>query len=269
MDPTLEDILLEWIERHGDRLAVNELEQLAVSSLPVTRCEVRRTVRTLVNRGKLAYTYQFGVSFLEKAYHHPVSLTDRMVIKPPEVSYRFRGEELVITLAGGAAFGDGRHPTTRLALMGLEYIQQYNQGEHFSRLRCCLDIGSGSGILCIAALLLGVDRAVAVDIDPCARSETRKNAALNQLNRRIDVSDADVAELRQRFDLVLANLRLPTLLALKPSLARLIKTGGIGIISGVKRSEMERLLASYSNDTFSCLWQKTARQWAGVVLLRN
>jgi ribosomal protein L11 methyltransferase len=270
MDQRLNDLLLQWVERHNDRLAVNELVQLAVSSLPVTHRRVRRSVRTLVNDGMLAYTYQFGVSYIEKAYHHPVRITDRIVLKPPKVSYAAEGEDVVITLSSGAAFGDGRHPTTRLALSGLEYIHRHNQGDGIANVRCCLDIGSGSGILCIAALLSGVvEQAMAVDIDPCARRETLMNAALNGLERRIEVSGADVTELMREFDLVLANLRLPTLLALKSSLARLIKPGGICIISGVKQSEVERLRAFYGDGPFSCLWHRRMRQWAGVALRRE
>ena len=269
MDQRLEDRLVEWVERHGGRLAAGQLEQLALSSLPVTRSSVRRAVRGLVSLGKLAYTYQFGVSFLEKAYHGPVRLADRVVLIPPGVSYNAEEGELVVTLAGGAAFGDGRHPTTRLALSALEAIRRHRQGSLFSNAHRCLDIGTGSGILAIAALRLGVGRAMAVDIDPCARSETRQNAALNQLDHRIDVSGADVNDLKQAFDLVLANLRLPTLVALKPSLTRLIRPGGICIMSGIKQSELDRLLGHYSGEPYDCLWQRSERQRAGVVMQRK
>ena len=72
-----------------------------------------------------------------------------------------------------------------------------------------LDIGSGTGILGLAALCLGMDRAVATDIDPCAVFETRENAALNGLERKLTVSDTPIPEIQGRYGLVLANLRLP------------------------------------------------------------
>ena len=162
-----------------------------------------------------------------KRHFHVQHLGRRLVIKPSWLRYHRAGDEVVIDLDPGMAFGTGLHPTTRLCLQALE-----DRAEH-GPLGRVLDVGCGSGILSIAAVKLGATRALAVDIDPIAVEATEANARHNRVGRRVRARDGTIPSEQGPFDTVLANLIAGILVELAPHLAEELVPGGTLVASGI------------------------------------
>ncbi|GIU84223.1 MAG: hypothetical protein KatS3mg008_0998 [Acidimicrobiales bacterium] len=148
---------------------------------------------------------------------------------------------LLLRIDAGTAFGQGSHPTTRLALEALDALA-VAQGIRGS---IVLDAGCGSGILSVAAAVLGAARVEAVDVDPAAASATERNAASNGVSDRITVRTCDVALVDGRFDLILANLLAGELVRLAEHLERLLLPGGHLIVSGLRASQADRVVRAF------------------------
>jgi ribosomal protein L11 methyltransferase len=165
--------------------------------------------------------------------HFPVMrIGRRVVIKPTWRDYAPLGDDLVIALDPGMAFGTGLHPTTRLCLAGLERWAHEDIVEGAST----LDVGSGSGILSVAAALLGAGPVRAVDTDPIAVESTLANALRNDVAVSASLGSLPVAG--GPYDLVLANLIASLLVDIAGELAAALRPGDGSVDSG------GRLLAS-------------------------
>lgn len=131
-------------------------------------------------------------------------------------------DDVLVELDPGVAFGSGHHATTRLCLLALQ--------EHLRPGQRVLDVGCGTGILAIAAALLGAGEVEAVDVDPDAVRATRRNAAANGVEVVARLGSVTAA---QPADVVLANLLTPTLHALAEPLVAAVRPGGVLVASGV------------------------------------
>jgi ribosomal protein L11 methyltransferase len=162
-----------------------------------------------------------------KRHFHVLHLGRRLVVKPSWRRHHRTGDEVVMDLDPGMAFGTGLHPTTRLCLVALE--------ERAARapLGRTLDVGCGSGILSIAAVKLGAGRVLGVDIDPIAIEATLANARHNRVGRRIRAREGSIPTDEGPFDTVLANLIAGILIELAPNLAAELVPGGTLITSGI------------------------------------
>jgi ribosomal protein L11 methyltransferase len=147
------------------------------------------------------------------------------------------GEQCLIELDPGLAFGTGTHPTTALCLEWLDGAQL--QGTFV------IDYGCGSGVLAIAALKLGASAALAVDIDPQALLATRDNAARNQVADRLIAALPDDASGRKA-DILLANILAEPLLELAPAFAERVGGGGRIVLSGILQSQAEPVASRYA-----------------------
>lgn len=264
----IREAVLNVVAESKNRLTPQALEKRLSQQLAAPRAAVKETIRHLVDACELTYTYQYGCSFLEKSFNRPVRISKRVVLKPPDAQYTSEPDEVVVNLQPGAAFGSGDHPTTRLAVRGIEQALTYNE---FLRTRDdlqALDVGTGSGVLAITAVLLGVKRAVGLDIEPLARTEAFQNARLNNLEDRIEIHDWNVEDIETKFELITANLRYPTLKRLGPHLAEITKTGGVVVVAGVKTDEVNSLLITYREVRLECTWQAVEKDWVGLVFER-
>ena len=162
-----------------------------------------------------------------KEHFHVLRIGRRLVIKPSWRRHARTGDEVVIDLDPGMAFGTGLHPTTRLCLLAIE--------EHAAQapLGRALDVGCGSGILSIAAVKLGATRAVGVDIDPIAVEATIANARHNRVGKRVRARDGSIPSEEGPFDTVLANLIAGVLIEHAATLADELVPGGTLIASGI------------------------------------
>jgi ribosomal protein L11 methyltransferase len=258
--------ILTHIKLSAAKITQSMLEKHLVGRFDLTRTAVRDAVRGLVAEGVLGYSYEHGCSFLKPAYNRPVHVGRHLILKPPWLHYVPAAGEVVIQIMPGASFGTGEHPTTRLALRAIEQVLRGSPWFPFNSTATILDVGTGSGVLLIAAVCLGACSGVGIDIDPCARFEAQENVRLNGIEDRAIISDADVEDLSPSFSLISANLRLPSLKQLAPHLARLCPPCGAMVLSGLRGEELPDLLAIFQAKRFDCRWQVCEQDWAAVVL---
>ena len=227
---------------------------------------VRSAIRGLIEQGILEYTYTFGQSYLVMSFRHPVDVSPLFTIIPPDYAGDMSSHRHRIAIAPGVSFGSGRHPTTRLALGALEEGWFYLRSRGLSSIQKVIDIGTGSGILAIAASCLGAEAIMALDVDACARSEARMNIDLNpKAATAVAVSDTPLASIEKRFDLVMANLRLPTLIHLSAWIQSHLRSVGCAVVSGFREEEWDRLQACYARQGFHSLWQGSMAGWSAGV----
>lgn len=168
-----------------------------------------------------------------KQYFSAVRIGDSLVVKPSWEEGVFPGCTLV-TLDPGMAFGTGTHGTTRLCL---EFIAaRHDAGAGVRRI---LDVGTGSGILAIAALALGAERAVACDIDPVAVQTTRDNAAINGCADRIEATLEPLESIQGSYDLVVANILAEENVRLASELCARVAPGGYLVLSGILTEKVD------------------------------
>ncbi len=247
-------------------LTFSDLERQVAHREDCPRSLVRPAIRGLIEQGILEYTYMFGQSYLVMSFRHPVDVSPLFTIIPPGYTGGIASQRHRIAIAPGVSFGSGRHPTTRLALRALEKGWLYIMSRGLPSIQSVIDIGTGSGILAIAAACLGAETIVALDVDACARSEARMNIDLNpQAVAAVAVSDTPLASIEKRFDLVLANLRLPTLIHLSAWIPSHLRRGGCVVVSGLREEEWDRLHACYARQGFHSLWQGNMVGWSAGI----
>ena len=250
----------------GRRRAPADILKRFVRSPHVTREKVQAAIRELVAAGELAYTFEQGRTFLEPSFDRPVRVAERIVLSPPGKAFQPEAGDVAIRIMAGASFGRGRHPSTRLALRGVEFALR-REGTLLVRPGSrVLDIGTGTGVLAIAAVLLGIESGLGVDIDPCAVSEAKENIRLNGLEEQIGISTQAVDDVEQTFTLITANLRSPTLRRLSAKLRSLLDSPGALVIAGIRIEERGDVLSAFRDARFQCEWTGEEDGWVGVVL---
>lgn len=159
--------------------------------------------------------------------------------------------QLAIQINAAQAFGTGHHGTTAGCL---EIIENTSK-QHPAGLRGfqpILDLGSGSGVLAIAAAKLGADQILATDIDPIATDTATENANINQVGTRIDFATANgfsapVFKQKGPFGLIIANILARPLMTMAPSIAENLKPGGTVILSGILANQRWKVLSAFNN----------------------
>jgi len=228
----------------------------------------RSILGVLVAEGELAYREQHGHTIIEPSFDRPVRFSSHVVVAPPGKAYVSGPDEIVIRLAPGASFGTGQHPTTRLSVRGIDAALTTLRLVDLAADSAVLDVGTGSGILAIAALMLGIRRGVGVDIDPCAVGEARRNAVLNSLSERLFVGAVPVEEIRGVFALVVANLRYPTLRRILPEMFRLSPVHAAWVVSGIRTEEIRPFRDFCVAQGVICRWVAVEKDWAALVFER-
>lgn len=160
-----------------------------------------------------------------KVYFKPLKVGRGIVVKPTWEEYSGGPDETVIEIDPGMAFGTGTHATTTLCLRAVE--ENVKPGD------LVYDIGTGSGILAIAAALFG-GQVKAVDLDPVAVRVARENVALNGLTDKVEVQHGNLADLlTEPADLVIANIIADVIIQLADDLGRILRPGGVCLASGI------------------------------------
>jgi ribosomal protein L11 methyltransferase len=262
----IRDHVISAITTSPARMSPSTLDKRISERYHLNRNQIKTVIRDLVLSGELTYTYEFGHTFLEYSFDRAVRIARHVVLKPPGLRYPSKIDDVVVQIRSGASFGGGRHPTTRLAIKGIEYVLMGIRKIEKSSEGCVLDIGTGSGVLVITAVLCGVGRGLGIDIDPCARVEAVENVKINGLEDRIAISGKAAETIEQQFYLVMANLRYPSLVKMLACLTKLICKKGLLILSGVKQSELENLLEVYTQKQFKPVWTDSELGWTGLVL---
>lgn len=196
-----------------------------------------------------------------KEHFAPFRLTPRVVVRPPwrEAPAELVGDGVhVLELEPGRAFGTGLHPTTALVSRVLDARAAEIAGREL------LDLGCGSGILSLVALVLGASRAHGIDIDASAVEVARANAARTGLSARFSADDEDFARLDRTFPVVLANIQAEVLVPRAADVARLVAPGGLLVLSGILVEQRDDVLARYA--AFSLEEAPVEGEWVALVL---
>lgn len=176
---------------------------------------------------------------------------------PPEAP---KDPRYLLYVEPGMAFGTGTHETTRLAA-GL-IIEELARKTPAS----LLDVGTGTGVLALVANRLGVAKVVGLDNDPEARRTARENLELNK-NSVIEIPDIDVSEVKEPFDIVVANIIDGVLTLLRHDLNRALKPGGRMILSGVLTDREQEFYENFTRETgLKLLEKRTDGEWSAALL---
>ncbi len=207
------------------------------------------------------------VDWARQWQHHfpPLPLGERLLVLPPWERTYDSGDRTVILLQPGMAFGTGHHPTTAMIVERLQDLPDLDERG------TVLDIGCGSGILSLAAVRLGAERAVGIDQDSEAVTSARENVALNELEDRIDISVARFPDRPETgpFRLVLANVYFTFFQQQIQALAEATASGGVLLASGLQETESDSILDLLRAHGFEAEVTDGAGGWVAVTALRS
>ncbi len=204
-------------------------EETLQKALPILREELSAMKDHTPPLGTLSLSLQ-GVKEEDwsenwKQYYKPFRIGKHMVVKPTWEDFDLLPDDLLIEIDPGMAFGTGTHETTAMCVTLIE--KYYKSGS-------LLDVGTGSGILAIAAARLGAQDIYAVDIDPDAVRVARENVEHNGLEKVIDVQQGDLLQgLSRTFDFAVANILAPVICMLAAPLKKHLQPGGVFVCSGI------------------------------------
>ncbi|MEA2114512.1 MAG: 50S ribosomal protein L11 methyltransferase, partial [Thermodesulfobacteriota bacterium] len=194
-------------------------------------------------------------------FFKPFAIIPGLVIKPSWESYEPGPDEQVIEMDPGMAFGTGRHASTKLALKLIHDSFQNNPPKNV------LDVGTGTGILAMAAMLFGAEQVVAIDNDPEAVRVATENIANNNLQHKINTSATELAGIRGRFDLVCANIVHDVLVDMAPAIARSLSPGGRLVLAGILCGTQEKsIIDIYRQLNITLLTTAHEDEWASLLL---
>ena len=208
-----------------------EAQPAETIALLEARLDEAKIARTIETEGVQQEDWQNGW----RKYYHPMEIGKRLAVVPSWQEYETDRVKLV--LDPGLAFGTGGHETTSLCMEALD--EKIAGGERV------LDIGTGSGILAIAALKLGAAVAEGVDIDPVAVRTAGENAALNGVADKLTVLVGDLSDKASgKYDVVVANIVANAIISLAPAVPALMKDGGCFIASGIIDTRKDEVIAA-------------------------
>ncbi|MBQ8297592.1 MAG: 50S ribosomal protein L11 methyltransferase [Ruminococcus sp.] len=204
-----------------------------------------------------------------KQYFKPLKVGEKLVIKPSWEEYENTENRIILEIDPASSFGTGQHNTTRLCLELME--TSINTGDKL------LDMGCGSGILSIGAMLLGAESAVAVDIEENSAATAMENALKNNIpaekyhtycgNILSDEALAD--KIDAAYDMITANIVADVLIAMKDHFVRYLREDGILIISGIIEERMHEVVDAVEGAGFTALDSRVKDGWAAVKLVKK
>ena len=203
-----------------------------------------------------------------KDNYPPQPVGERLLVLPYWRADDTLDGRIPVILDPGLTFGTGAHPSTQMVMEQMETMS----------IESCLDLGSGSGILSIAALRLGAKSAIGVDIDPKAEDIARENAAYNgfgspeftALTGNVTADKKLMARLSEsRYDLVLVNIVADVIIGLAPTLPRFMEENTTLILSGILDSRLEDVLSALSNAGLAVEHIRQKEDWRCVVAKRR
>src|SRR5208282_2154103 len=247
------------LEAYFDRISATELSRLRLMM------EQAGMLADAARDGSVRRIVDPGWSTLWMKRFGPFRVGRRMLIVPPWKRENECGRTTIV-VQPARAFGTGHHPTTAGALRAIESLIGARAPKSI------LDAGTGSGVLAIAAALLGMRdgperEIIAIDTDPAALENARANARLNAVEKSIRFSSVPLASIHRHFELITANILSHTLIELAPHLKRLVAPGGRLVLGGFLADQAAEVLAHYRSP-LRCLSRRTHRGWTTAVMAR-
>ncbi len=200
-----------------------------------------------------------------KVHYHPVRIGKRLFIRPRWIEVEMQPGDVELALDPGMAFGTGTHPTTQLCLEALEALTQPNVN--------VLDMGTGSGILAIAAAKLGAAHVLALDNDAVAVEVAEENVAMNGVSDKITVgrgSLENVITSARRFDVIVVNIiaRIITMMC-EGGLGQTVRPGGLAIFSGVTSEQVDDVEAALRSTGLEPYARRQQGDWVCIEAKRS
>lgn len=265
---TLESQIFHYISESRASVNFRQLHKYFKQAHQLEPELLKQAVRRLVQAGRLCYRTAFGNSYLDLSMNGPVNVSEHVFLKPPMCASVVHPGQWEIVLEEGASFGRGDHPTTRLAIQLIDEFMHDETWQNKSS-TVTLDIGTGSGVLAILAAKMGMGQVRAVDIDPCAVFEARSNIRLNNAEKQVTLIN-DLKEVNKGCcDLILANMRTPTLIELLPRIVDMAATDSALIFSGMRTDEIEQLCDRYRDAGFYRTKMRSEKEWGALFLSRG
>jgi len=204
-----------------------------------------------------------------KSFFKPLIIGKNIVVKPTWETYEPKPGQVVIEIDPGRAFGTGKHPSTALCLEIIELIVSESSRKKGDPVTSVLDVGTGSGILGIAAALLGARRVLGLDIDPQAIEVAEENLRRNGVEGIMSVSSTPLHRLDEIYDLVIANLTAPVINQMAASLSRCVSPKGWLVLSGILNEQMEEVVKSFQAHYFNMIESWSSEEWLAILLKRK
>lgn len=197
-----------------------------------------------------------------KQYYHPVKISERFTIVPSWEEYTpVSTDELMIELDPGMAFGTGTHPTTVLCLQALEKVVK--EGDNV------VDVGTGSGVLSIAAALLGARKVHALDLDEVAVKSARENIAINHVENIVEVFHGNLLDtVKEPADVVVANILAEIIMTFTDDAFSIVKPGGIYVTSGIISAKKDDVKNALENSGFVIEEVLMMEDWVAIISRR-
>lgn len=197
-----------------------------------------------------------------KKYYKPTRVGARVVIKPLWEKYDLKTHELLVELDPGMAFGTGTHETTRMCIQALErYVDENTR---------VFDIGTGSGILAIAAAKLGAKEIIGGDLDPVAVTAAKENVSQNNLSDNIKIFKGDLMEVVEgKADIVVANIIADVIKFLTPQLREYINENGLFISSGIIKDKKDEVVETLIENGFEPIEINNQGEWICIVAKKH
>ncbi|MBD8003622.1 50S ribosomal protein L11 methyltransferase [Bacillus norwichensis] len=196
-----------------------------------------------------------------KKYYHPVNVSERFTIVPTWEDYTPSDEELIIELDPGMAFGTGTHPTTVMCIQALE--KTVKKGDSI------IDVGTGSGVLSIAAALLDAKEVKALDLDEVAVEAARQNISLNRVAEVVTVEKNDLLNgITKQADIIVANILAEVIISFANEAAKAVKKGGFFITSGIIEQKCEEVKTVLQDAGFTIEETIRMEDWAAFIARR-
>lgn len=194
-----------------------------------------------------------------KKYYKPVKISENMTIKPTWEKYEPVSEnEVIIELDPGMAFGTGTHPTTVLSVQAIE--------KYISKDDVVLDIGSGSGVLSIAAALLGAKQVFAYDLDEIAVKSSSMNAELNHVGHQVSSKKNNLMEgVETVADMIVSNILAEIIVRFTDKAFHQLKPGGVFITSGIIQSKQKLVKEDLLRAGFEIVEVNEQEEWISYV----
>ncbi|MFP7253344.1 50S ribosomal protein L11 methyltransferase [Virgibacillus sp. 7505] len=198
-----------------------------------------------------------------KKYYKPVKISEKFTIIPTWEEYTpVASDEVIMELDPGMAFGTGTHPTTVLSVQAIE--------RYITKGDIVIDVGSGSGVLSIAAVLLGAEHVHAFDLDDVAVNSTKVNAELNQAADRITASANNLLEgVEVEADVIVSNILAEIILKFTDDAYKLIKPGGLFITSGIISQKKGDVKEALIKTGFDIVEVNEMEDWVAIIAKKN
>lgn len=268
----IDDDLKTDLEREPTASVYFEDNDESRATIQVLKAEVKK-LKDSELEGRYGSDADFGRMYVEetvvddndwkdkwKEFFKPVKVTDRIVVKPTWEDYECAGDELVLEIDPGMAFGTGTHETTSLCMKLMEkYLGDDAAGKKV------LDVGCGSGILSIAAALLGCGDVLGVEIDEDAVKVAAENTGKNNAGDRVKIQQGDLTEgIDFEADIVVANLMADLVMMLSPDVKNHLSSDGVFISSGILIEKEEKVAEAIKKEGFEIIEIAEDGEWCAI-----